>query len=113
MLAIRRVLAQQAARLASPIGGTRAGSSLLVSAGTAAQRALMSARQMSSNSSNISIKNSSSSSRRNTKDDGQFKTWKPLAPTLRHRRMVSRKDLHKGGPIRELTVAKRRTGGRN
>ncbi|KAJ2330926.1 mitochondrial 54S ribosomal protein rml2, partial [Coemansia sp. RSA 2681] len=50
---------------------------------------------------------------RNTKDDGQFKTWKPLAPTLRQRRMASRKDLHKGGPMRELTVAKRRTGGRN
>ncbi|KAJ2008012.1 mitochondrial 54S ribosomal protein rml2 [Coemansia thaxteri] len=50
---------------------------------------------------------------RNTKDDGQFKTWKPLAPTLRQRRMASRKDLHKGGPIRELTVAKRRKGGRN
>ncbi|KAJ2487300.1 mitochondrial 54S ribosomal protein rml2 [Coemansia sp. RSA 2050] len=50
---------------------------------------------------------------RNTKDDGQFKTWKPLAPTLRQRRMASRKDLHKGGPVRELTVAKRRTGGRN
>ncbi|KAJ1663059.1 mitochondrial 54S ribosomal protein rml2 [Coemansia sp. RSA 1813] len=49
----------------------------------------------------------------NTKDDGQFKTWKPLAPTLRQRRMVSRKELHKGGPVRELTVAKRRTGGRN
>ncbi|KAJ2346882.1 mitochondrial 54S ribosomal protein rml2 [Coemansia erecta] len=49
----------------------------------------------------------------NTKDDGQFKTWKPLAPTLRQRRMTSRKHLHKGGPIRELTVAKRRTGGRN
>ncbi|KAI7833670.1 translation protein SH3-like domain-containing protein [Kickxella alabastrina] len=49
----------------------------------------------------------------NTKDDGQFKTWKPLAPTLRQRRMTSRKDLHKGGPVRELTVAKRRTGGRN
>ncbi|KAJ1752166.1 mitochondrial 54S ribosomal protein rml2 [Coemansia sp. RSA 1290] len=49
----------------------------------------------------------------NTTDDGQFKTWKPLAPTLRQRRMASRKHLHKGGPIRELTVAKRRTGGRN
>ncbi|KAJ1942735.1 mitochondrial 54S ribosomal protein rml2, partial [Linderina macrospora] len=49
----------------------------------------------------------------NTTDDGQFKTWKPLAPTLRQRRMASRKDLHKGGPVRELTVAKRRTGGRN
>ncbi|ORX69480.1 ribosomal protein L2 [Linderina pennispora] len=49
----------------------------------------------------------------NTFDDGQFKTWKPLAPTLRQRRMASRKDLHKGGPVRELTVAKRRTGGRN
>ncbi|KAJ1961251.1 mitochondrial 54S ribosomal protein rml2, partial [Dipsacomyces acuminosporus] len=49
----------------------------------------------------------------NTTDDGQFKTWKPLAPTLRQRRMTSRQHLHKGGPVRELTVAKRRTGGRN
>ncbi|KAI9503799.1 mitochondrial 54S ribosomal protein rml2 [Coemansia spiralis] len=49
----------------------------------------------------------------NTKDDGQFKTWKPLAPTLRQRRMTSRKHLHKGGPIRDLTVARRRSGGRN
>ncbi|KAJ2389476.1 mitochondrial 54S ribosomal protein rml2 [Coemansia sp. RSA 2559] len=49
----------------------------------------------------------------NTKDDGQFKTWRPLAPTLRQRRMVSRKHLHKGGPERALTVAKRRSGGRN
>ncbi|PIA15240.1 50S ribosomal protein L2 [Coemansia reversa NRRL 1564] len=49
----------------------------------------------------------------NTKDDGQFKTWKPLAPTLRQRRMTSRKHLHKGGPVRELTIAKRRSGGRN
>ncbi|KAJ1797224.1 mitochondrial 54S ribosomal protein rml2 [Coemansia sp. RSA 2399] len=49
----------------------------------------------------------------NAKDDGQFKTWRPLAPTLRQRRMVSRKHLHKGGPERALTVAKRRSGGRN
>ncbi|KAJ2537700.1 mitochondrial 54S ribosomal protein rml2 [Coemansia sp. RSA 1933] len=49
----------------------------------------------------------------NTKDDGQFKSWKPLAPTLRQRRMTSRQHLHKGGPVRELTVAKRRSGGRN
>ncbi|KAJ2708459.1 mitochondrial 54S ribosomal protein rml2 [Coemansia spiralis] len=49
----------------------------------------------------------------NTTDDGQFKTWKPLAPTLRHRRMASRKELHKGGPVRDLTVAHRRKGGRN
>ncbi|KAJ2156768.1 mitochondrial 54S ribosomal protein rml2 [Coemansia sp. RSA 552] len=49
----------------------------------------------------------------NTVDDGQFKTWKPLAPTLRHRRMTSRKHLHKGGPVKALTVAKRKKGGRN
>ncbi|KAJ2802303.1 mitochondrial 54S ribosomal protein rml2 [Coemansia guatemalensis] len=49
----------------------------------------------------------------NTKDDGQYKTWKPLAPTLRQRRMTTRKHLHKGGPVRELTIAKRRSGGRN
>ncbi|KAI8870672.1 ribosomal protein L2 [Ramicandelaber brevisporus] len=44
--------------------------------------------------------------------DGQFKTWKPITPGLRHRRMVVRDHLHKGKPIRALTVAKRRTGGR-
>ncbi|OMH83730.1 54S ribosomal protein rml2, mitochondrial [Zancudomyces culisetae] len=48
-----------------------------------------------------------------TKDDGQFKTWKPVTPGVRHKKMASRAHLWKGKPIRTLTVAKRRTGGRN
>ncbi|KAJ2785695.1 mitochondrial 54S ribosomal protein rml2 [Coemansia javaensis] len=90
MLALRSVLPRVAAfRLAAAAGRGPA-------LGAASRVAVASVRGMA-----------------NTADDGQFKTWKPLAPTLRHRRMASRKDLHKGGPVRELTVAKRRTGGRN
>ncbi|KAJ1675531.1 mitochondrial 54S ribosomal protein rml2 [Spiromyces aspiralis] len=48
-----------------------------------------------------------------TRDDGVFKTWKPITPGVRHKRMASRQHLHKGKPVRALTVAKRRTGGRN
>ncbi|KAJ1918334.1 mitochondrial 54S ribosomal protein rml2 [Mycoemilia scoparia] len=46
-------------------------------------------------------------------DDGVFKTWKPVTPGVRHKKVVSRKHLHKGKPIWHLTKAKRRTGGRN
>ncbi|OLY84157.1 54S ribosomal protein rml2, mitochondrial [Smittium mucronatum] len=46
-------------------------------------------------------------------DDGQFKTWKPITPGLRGKKIASRKHLHKGKPIRNLTVAKRKKGGRN
>ncbi|KAI9296906.1 ribosomal protein L2 [Neoconidiobolus thromboides FSU 785] len=45
--------------------------------------------------------------------DGQFKTFKPITPGLRFRRMPLRDHLHKGKPIRKLTIAKRKTGGRN
>ncbi|KAK9763208.1 mitochondrial 54S ribosomal protein rml2 [Basidiobolus ranarum] len=45
--------------------------------------------------------------------DGQFKTWKPITPGLRFKRMVLRDHLWKGRPIRKLTVAKRKKGGRN
>ncbi|KAJ1913485.1 mitochondrial 54S ribosomal protein rml2 [Tieghemiomyces parasiticus] len=45
--------------------------------------------------------------------DGLFKTYKPITPGLRHRRMPLRDHLWKKGPIKELTIAKRRQGGRN
>ncbi|PVU98562.1 hypothetical protein BB560_005645 [Smittium megazygosporum] len=46
-------------------------------------------------------------------DDGVFKTWKPITPGLRGKKVVSRKHLWKGKPVRELTIAKRNKGGRN
>lgn len=45
--------------------------------------------------------------------DGQFKTYKPRTPGLRWVRRPVNAHLHKGGPLRALTVAKRKTGGRN
>jgi ribosomal protein L2 len=45
--------------------------------------------------------------------DEQFKTFKPRTPGLRFRRLPLRDHLWKGRPIRALTVAKRKTGGRN
>ncbi|OMJ21809.1 50S ribosomal protein L2 [Smittium culicis] len=48
-----------------------------------------------------------------TTDDGQFKTWKPITPGLRGKKIASRKHLHKGKPVRDLTIAKRNKGGRN
>ncbi|PVU86883.1 hypothetical protein BB559_002123 [Furculomyces boomerangus] len=47
------------------------------------------------------------------KDDGQFKTWKPVTPGVRGKKIASRKHLWKGKPIKSLTIAKRGTGGRN
>ncbi|KDE02940.1 hypothetical protein MVLG_06537 [Microbotryum lychnidis-dioicae p1A1 Lamole] len=50
-----------------------------------------------------------------TKKSGQsnFKTFLPISPGLRHLRQPISEHLHKGGPHRPLTVAKRGTGGRN
>ncbi|PWN92265.1 ribosomal protein L2 [Acaromyces ingoldii] len=45
--------------------------------------------------------------------DRQFKTFKPLTPSLRWVRTALNPHLHKGGPERGLTVAKRAKGGRN
>lgn len=45
--------------------------------------------------------------------DRQFKTFKPLTPSLRWVRYNLNPHLHKGRPIPELTKAKRGTGGRN
>ncbi|KAJ1656531.1 mitochondrial 54S ribosomal protein rml2 [Dispira simplex] len=45
--------------------------------------------------------------------DALFKTYKPITPGLRHRRMPLRDHLWKKGPIKALTIPKRRKGGRN
>lgn len=43
----------------------------------------------------------------------QFKTYLPVTPSLRQLRRPVSEHLHKGGPYRPLTIAKRGTGGRN
>ncbi|KAG8851252.1 hypothetical protein FRB96_009455 [Tulasnella sp. 330] len=43
----------------------------------------------------------------------RFKTYKPVTPGLRHLRRPLAPHLYEGRPIRLLTVAKRKTGGRN
>ncbi|KAG9009694.1 hypothetical protein FRB94_011549 [Tulasnella sp. JGI-2019a] len=43
----------------------------------------------------------------------RFKTYKPVTPGLRHLRRPLAPHLYGGRPIRLLTVAKRKTGGRN
>ncbi|WFD43444.1 mitochondrial 54S ribosomal protein rml2 [Malassezia psittaci] len=45
--------------------------------------------------------------------DHQFKTFKPITPSIRWVRQPLQIGLHRGKPVRELTVAKRGTGGRN
>jgi len=45
--------------------------------------------------------------------DHQFKTFKPLTPSIRWLRYPLTPGLHHGKPVRALTVAKRSTGGRN
>ncbi|BGP14717.1 hypothetical protein JCM10213_002754 [Rhodosporidiobolus nylandii] len=49
------------------------------------------------------------------KKSGQsnFKTYLPVTPSLRQLRQPISEHLHKGGPFRPLTEAKRGTGGRN
>lgn len=42
-----------------------------------------------------------------------FKTFLPVTPSLRQLRQPISEHLHKGGPLRALTEAKRSTGGRN
>jgi len=42
-----------------------------------------------------------------------FKTYLPVTPSLRQLRQPISEHLHKGGPYRDLTEAKRGTGGRN
>jgi len=45
--------------------------------------------------------------------DRQFKTFKPLTPSLRWVRTSIQPHLYQGKPVRALTVAKRNKGGRN
>ena len=45
--------------------------------------------------------------------DHQFKTFKPITPSIRWVRHPLNPHLHRGKPVRELTRAKRSTGGRN
>ncbi|CAO1623026.1 unnamed protein product [Parajaminaea phylloscopi] len=45
--------------------------------------------------------------------DRQFKTFKPITPSLRWVRFNINSHLHQGGPERSLTVSKRSKGGRN
>lgn len=50
----------------------------------------------------------------NTKSgQSHFKTFLPVTPSLRQLRQPISEHLHKGDPLRALTVAKRATGGRN
>ncbi|KIY66745.1 ribosomal protein L2 [Cylindrobasidium torrendii FP15055 ss-10] len=42
-----------------------------------------------------------------------FKTYHPFTPGVRHLRQPLSPHLYEGGPVRALTVAKRRNGGRN
>lgn len=44
---------------------------------------------------------------------GIYKTYKPLTPSIRHLRRPLTPHLFSGKPLRQLTVAKRETGGRN
>ena len=42
-----------------------------------------------------------------------FKTYKPVTPGLRHLRRPRNDHLYEGRPVRDLTVARRKKGGRN
>jgi ribosomal protein L2 len=42
-----------------------------------------------------------------------FKTYKPVTPGLRHLRRPRNAHLYEGRPVRDLTVARRKKGGRN
>ncbi|GJJ13101.1 hypothetical protein Clacol_007351 [Clathrus columnatus] len=45
--------------------------------------------------------------------DGIYKTYKPITPSIRHLRRPLTPYLYSGKPVRQLTIAKRGTGGRN
>ncbi|KAF8920675.1 translation protein SH3-like domain-containing protein [Mucidula mucida] len=48
-----------------------------------------------------------------TADDSLFKTYHPFTPGVRHLRNILTPHLYAGRPLRALTVAKRKHGGRN
>lgn len=47
------------------------------------------------------------------REDAQFRTFKPITPSLRWVRQTVQPHVHKGQPVKRLTLAKRSTGGRN
>lgn len=48
-----------------------------------------------------------------TRTESIFKTYKPVSPGIRHLRRPLNPHLYEGRPVRQLTIAKRKTGGRN
>lgn len=48
-----------------------------------------------------------------TRTTALFKTYKPITPGIRHLKRPLNPHLYEGPPVRLLTVAKRKTGGRN
>ena len=48
-----------------------------------------------------------------TRSETIFKTYKPITPGIRHLKRPLNSHLYEGRPVRLLTVAKRKTGGRN
>ena len=44
---------------------------------------------------------------------GLYKTYKPVSPGIRHLRRPLNPHIYKGRPVRSLTVARRKNGGRN
>jgi len=45
--------------------------------------------------------------------EARFKTYKPMTPSLRHLKRPVSAHLYRGGPLRQLTAALRKKGGRN
>lgn len=45
--------------------------------------------------------------------DGQFKTFKPITPSIRHVRFPLTEGISNNGPFKPLTLTKRKKGGRN
>ena len=48
-----------------------------------------------------------------TREAALFKTYKPITPGIRHLKLPLNEHLYEGRPVRLLTIAKRKTGGRN
>jgi ribosomal protein L2 len=48
-----------------------------------------------------------------TRSEAIFKTYKPITPGIRHLKRPLNAHLYEGRPVRLLTIAKRKTGGRN
>jgi ribosomal protein L2 len=55
----------------------------------------------------------SSSTAQPPAQSSQFKTYKPITPSIRHLRRPISSHLYEGRPVRELTIPQRKKGGRN